>query len=172
MSCACPLMPQMQLSPEVSTADMKLTYLSSPSVTPSSSLTTTRWPCAHLSHTSLRLCLSAVSLTVNLNSYLRCGIVLWSQNQLCAMLLFWCLFCTVRARPPVNLSSFEAGDGGQRLQWSSPYPPSSSLNQNLTYQLGYRTQAQDFWTVSHKHIPSAPGSRFWIFNFGVTRLRQ
>ncbi|XP_072225687.1 cytokine receptor common subunit beta [Leuresthes tenuis] len=55
----------------------------------------------------------------------------------------------LRARPPVNLSSFEAGDGGQRLQWSSPYPPSSSLNKDLTYQLGYRTQAQDFWTVEN-----------------------
>ncbi|KAM4531488.1 cytokine receptor common subunit beta [Odontesthes bonariensis] len=55
----------------------------------------------------------------------------------------------LRARPPLNLSSLEAGEGGQRLQWSSPYPPSSSLNTNLTYQLGYRTQDQDFWTIEN-----------------------
>ncbi|XP_041863839.1 cytokine receptor common subunit beta [Melanotaenia boesemani] len=53
----------------------------------------------------------------------------------------------LRARPPVNLSSHETGDGGQRLQWSSPYPSSSSLNKNFTYQLSYRKQAEDSWTV-------------------------
>ncbi|KAI4822241.1 hypothetical protein KUCAC02_007800 [Chaenocephalus aceratus] len=52
----------------------------------------------------------------------------------------------VRARPPVNLSCHDGGDGGRRLSWSSPYPSSSSLNRNLTYQLSYRTHGQDNWT--------------------------
>ncbi|KAL3054136.1 hypothetical protein OYC64_006465 [Pagothenia borchgrevinki] len=55
----------------------------------------------------------------------------------------------LRARPPVNLSSHDGGDGGdggRRLSWSSPYPSSSSLNRNLTYQLSYRTHGQDNWT--------------------------
>ncbi|KAJ4932186.1 hypothetical protein JOQ06_010611 [Pogonophryne albipinna] len=52
----------------------------------------------------------------------------------------------LRARPPVNLSSRDGGDGGRRLSWSSPYPSSSSLNRNLTYQLSYRTHGQDNWT--------------------------
>ncbi|XP_010773715.1 uncharacterized protein [Notothenia coriiceps] len=56
----------------------------------------------------------------------------------------------LRARPPVNLSSHDGGDGGRRLSWSSPYPSSSSLNRNLTYQLSYRTHGQDKWTVSIK----------------------
>ncbi|XP_071060194.1 LOW QUALITY PROTEIN: cytokine receptor common subunit beta [Pseudochaenichthys georgianus] len=52
----------------------------------------------------------------------------------------------LRARPPVNLSCHDGGDGGRRLSWSSPYPSSSSLNRNLTYQLSYRTHGQDNWT--------------------------
>lgn len=54
----------------------------------------------------------------------------------------------VRARPPLDLTTQDAGDGGRRLSWSSPYPSSSSLNQNLTYRLSYRADGQDNWTVS------------------------
>ncbi|XP_041813080.1 cytokine receptor common subunit beta isoform X2 [Chelmon rostratus] len=53
----------------------------------------------------------------------------------------------LRARPPVGLSTHDAGDGGRRLSWSSPYPSSSSLNRNITYQLRYRTDRQDNWTT-------------------------
>uniref|UniRef100_A0A4W6D309 Fibronectin type-III domain-containing protein n=1 Tax=Lates calcarifer TaxID=8187 RepID=A0A4W6D309_LATCA len=53
----------------------------------------------------------------------------------------------LRARIPVDLSTHDAGDGGRRLSWSSPYPSSSSLNKNLTYQLSYRTVKQDNWTT-------------------------
>ncbi|KAM9746357.1 cytokine receptor common subunit beta isoform 1-T2 [Menidia menidia] len=59
------------------------------------------------------------------------------------------LFDHMRALPPVNVSSVGAGDGGRRLSWASPYPPSSSLNRNLTYQLSYRAQAQDLWTTEN-----------------------
>ncbi|KAM6905365.1 cytokine receptor common subunit beta [Xenentodon cancila] len=55
----------------------------------------------------------------------------------------------LRARPPANLSASETGDGGQRLHWSSPYPSSSSLNKNLTYQFSYRMQTQDSWTMEN-----------------------
>ncbi|KAF7656233.1 hypothetical protein LDENG_00044760 [Lucifuga dentata] len=54
----------------------------------------------------------------------------------------------LKVRPPVNLSSHGAADGGRELQWFSPYPPSSALNQNLTYQLSYRRDEQDDWTVN------------------------
>uniref|UniRef100_A0A3Q1EBL0 Colony stimulating factor 2 receptor subunit beta n=1 Tax=Acanthochromis polyacanthus TaxID=80966 RepID=A0A3Q1EBL0_9TELE len=57
------------------------------------------------------------------------------------------LFQHVRALPPVNLSTHEAGDGGWRILWSSPYPSSSSLNTNLSYQLSYRMHRQDSWTT-------------------------
>ncbi|XP_040917904.1 cytokine receptor common subunit beta [Toxotes jaculatrix] len=53
----------------------------------------------------------------------------------------------LRARPPVDLSTHDTGDGGRQLSWSSPYPPSSSLNKNLTYQLSYRTDRRDTWTT-------------------------
>ncbi|XP_026209475.1 cytokine receptor common subunit beta isoform X2 [Anabas testudineus] len=51
----------------------------------------------------------------------------------------------LRARPPVDLSTHDAADGGRWISWSSPYPSSSSLNKNLTYQLSYRTDTQDNW---------------------------
>nr|XP_046271217.1 cytokine receptor common subunit beta isoform X2 [Scatophagus argus] len=51
----------------------------------------------------------------------------------------------LRARPPVNLSTRNAGDGGRWLDWSSPYPSSSSLNKDITYQLSYKTAKQDNW---------------------------
>ncbi|KAM4716415.1 cytokine receptor common subunit beta [Anableps anableps] len=53
----------------------------------------------------------------------------------------------LRARPPGNLSVSEDSDGSQLLQWSSPYPPSSSLYKNLTYQLSFRSQAEGRWTT-------------------------
>lgn len=53
----------------------------------------------------------------------------------------------LRARPPVDLSTHDAGDGGRRLSWSSPYPSSSSLNRNIMYQLSYRTDTEDSWTT-------------------------
>ncbi|XP_069557520.1 LOW QUALITY PROTEIN: cytokine receptor common subunit beta [Brachyistius frenatus] len=55
------------------------------------------------------------------------------------------LFQHLKARPPLNLSTHDAGDGGRRLRWSSPYPSFSSLNRNLTYQLSYRTHREDNW---------------------------
>ncbi|KAF3846697.1 hypothetical protein F7725_003775 [Dissostichus mawsoni] len=75
----------------------------------------------------------------------------------------------LRARPPVNLSSHDGGDGGRRLSWSSPYPSSSSLNRNLTYQLSYRTHGQDNWTSEDVTNTSVklekglllPGRRHW-----------
>ncbi|XP_071330328.1 cytokine receptor common subunit beta isoform X2 [Trachinotus anak] len=54
----------------------------------------------------------------------------------------------LRSRPPVDLSTHDAGDGGRLLNWSSPYPPSSSWNKNLTYQLSYRADTQKWTTVS------------------------
>ncbi|XP_047426969.1 cytokine receptor common subunit beta [Mugil cephalus] len=53
----------------------------------------------------------------------------------------------LRPRPPVQLTTWTADDGGQWLQWSSPYPPSSSLNRVLSYQLSYRMLHQDEWTT-------------------------
>lgn len=64
----------------------------------------------------------------------------------------FCSFCfTVRAKPPVGLSFTDAGDGSRRLTWSSPYPPSSSLNKNITYQVSYRGDGESHWVVSIRH---------------------
>lgn len=52
----------------------------------------------------------------------------------------------LRARPPANLSTHGAADGGRWVSWSSPYPSSSSLNKHISYQLSYRTDRQDTWT--------------------------
>lgn len=57
-------------------------------------------------------------------------------------------FQTVRAKPPVKLSFDNASDGGWRLTWSSPYPSSSSLNKNITYEISYRKDGESDWTVS------------------------
>ncbi|XP_029014393.1 cytokine receptor common subunit beta [Betta splendens] len=54
----------------------------------------------------------------------------------------------LRARPPVDLSSHGTGDGGRRISWSCPYPPSSSLSSGLRYQLSYRP-ADDDWTTEN-----------------------
>ncbi|XP_005949385.1 cytokine receptor common subunit beta [Haplochromis burtoni] len=53
----------------------------------------------------------------------------------------------LKALPPANLSTHDAADGGRKLIWSSPYPPSSSLNKNLTYQLSYKTHREDNWVT-------------------------
>lgn len=53
----------------------------------------------------------------------------------------------LKALPPASLSMHNAADGGRKLIWSSPYPPSSSLNKNLTYQLSYRTHREDNWVT-------------------------
>uniref|UniRef100_A0A8D3A3A1 Fibronectin type-III domain-containing protein n=1 Tax=Scophthalmus maximus TaxID=52904 RepID=A0A8D3A3A1_SCOMX len=53
----------------------------------------------------------------------------------------------LRAREPANLSTHDPGDGGRRVSWSSPYPSTSSLDKNLTYQLSYRPDDQDNWTT-------------------------
>ncbi|XP_043956673.1 cytokine receptor common subunit beta [Gambusia affinis] len=53
----------------------------------------------------------------------------------------------LRARPPGGLTASEESDGSYWLKWSSPYPPSSSLNQNVSYQLSFRTQVEDEWTT-------------------------
>lgn len=58
---------------------------------------------------------------------------------------------TVRAKPPVKLSFDNASDGGWRLTWSSPYPFSSSLNKNITYEISYRKDGESDWTVSVKY---------------------
>lgn len=57
---------------------------------------------------------------------------------------------TVRAKPPVKLSFDNASDEGWRLTWSSPYPLSSSLNKNITYEISYRKDGESDWTVSVK----------------------
>lgn len=54
----------------------------------------------------------------------------------------------VRTRPPFNLSTRDADEGGCRLSWSRPYPPSSPLSEDTVYQLDYRRARGDKWTVS------------------------
>ncbi|CAN9505154.1 unnamed protein product [Ophioblennius macclurei] len=78
----------------------------------------------------------------------------------------------LKALPPVNLSSHDAGGGARRLRWDSPYPSSSSLDANITYQLGYRTPDDDddgdSWTIKDVRNSSVtlegnlllPGSRY------------
>ncbi|XP_023145249.1 cytokine receptor common subunit beta [Amphiprion ocellaris] len=73
------------------------------------------------------------------------------------------LFQHVRALPPVNLSTHEAGDGGRRILWSSPYPSSSSLSRNLSYQLSYRTHSQDSWTTENVTISTVKLERRVLF---------
>ncbi|KAK2833726.1 hypothetical protein Q5P01_017615 [Channa striata] len=53
----------------------------------------------------------------------------------------------LRTRTPEDLSTHDAGDGGRRISWSSPYPSSSPLSKNLTYQLSFRTDRQNSWTT-------------------------
>ncbi|XP_077475648.1 cytokine receptor common subunit beta [Stigmatopora argus] len=52
----------------------------------------------------------------------------------------------VRARTPMDLSQYDIGDEHLGIKWSSPYP-TSSLNQNLLYQLCYKAEKQDTWTI-------------------------
>ncbi|XP_051905202.1 cytokine receptor common subunit beta isoform X2 [Hippocampus zosterae] len=55
----------------------------------------------------------------------------------------------VRARTPVDLSKYDTADGQLEIKWSSPYPASSSLNKNVMYQLGYKAERQDSWTIKN-----------------------
>ncbi|XP_077396213.1 cytokine receptor common subunit beta isoform X2 [Festucalex cinctus] len=55
----------------------------------------------------------------------------------------------VRARTPVDLSKYDTADGSLGIKWSSPYPASSSLNKNIIYQLGYKAERQDMWTIKN-----------------------
>uniref|UniRef100_A0A3Q2YRK0 Cytokine receptor common subunit beta-like n=1 Tax=Hippocampus comes TaxID=109280 RepID=A0A3Q2YRK0_HIPCM len=55
----------------------------------------------------------------------------------------------VRARTPVDLSKYDTADGQLGIKWSSPYPASSSLNKNMMYQLGYKAERQDAWTIKN-----------------------
>uniref|UniRef100_A0A3B4ABN4 Fibronectin type-III domain-containing protein n=1 Tax=Periophthalmus magnuspinnatus TaxID=409849 RepID=A0A3B4ABN4_9GOBI len=51
----------------------------------------------------------------------------------------------LRARAPVNLTT-SSSHGGDLITWSSPYPQSSALNNNITYELSYRADGHD-WTL-------------------------
>ncbi|XP_077414127.1 cytokine receptor common subunit beta isoform X2 [Vanacampus margaritifer] len=55
----------------------------------------------------------------------------------------------VRARTPVDLSKYDTANGQLGIKWSSPYPTSSSLNKNIIYQLGYKAERQDMWTIKN-----------------------
>ncbi|XP_028267056.1 cytokine receptor common subunit beta isoform X2 [Parambassis ranga] len=75
--------------------------------------------------------------------------VFFLQNQtlsICSLHQSVDLFQHLKARSPVNLSTHDPGDGGRKLRWSSPYS-SPSLNQQLIYQLSYRTHGEDSWTT-------------------------
>ncbi|XP_053708177.1 cytokine receptor common subunit beta isoform X1 [Synchiropus splendidus] len=53
----------------------------------------------------------------------------------------------LRALPPVDLLTHVTEGGVQRLQWSSPYPASSALSAGMIYQVSYKSDGQDEWTV-------------------------
>ncbi|XP_056143704.1 cytokine receptor common subunit beta [Lampris incognitus] len=56
----------------------------------------------------------------------------------------------LKVHPPVELSTHAAAQGGQLLQWSSPYPTFSSWSKiHLTYQLNYRRVGQVPWTIEN-----------------------
>ncbi|KAK3520289.1 hypothetical protein QTP70_020368, partial [Hemibagrus guttatus] len=50
---------------------------------------------------------------------------------------------------PTNFSEKKSFNGNRQLSWSSPYPPSSPLTQNLTYQLKYRRHKHDWIVVDN-----------------------
>ncbi|XP_072298369.1 cytokine receptor common subunit beta [Eucyclogobius newberryi] len=52
----------------------------------------------------------------------------------------------LRTRAPVGLSTSSTAEGGRLITWSSPYPQSSPLNDNITFQLNYRPDDHDDWT--------------------------
>ncbi|CAL8265197.1 cytokine receptor common subunit beta isoform X1 [Gadus morhua] len=61
----------------------------------------------------------------------------------------------LRVHPPVDLSVNISEKGDRLIQWSSPYPASSRLSHNLTYQLNYRIEGQDSWkseTLNETHL--------------------
>lgn len=82
-----------------------------------------------------------------------------------------CSCVAVRALPPVNLSTHDPGDGGRILQWASPYS-SSSLNQQLIYQLSYRTHRQDSWTVSNTHFHLSTIMNSFMISDSFIQLRS
>lgn len=86
--------------------------------------------------TSFSLSLNHITFFSPNNTVTNCSSAPQQPLDLCQQL---------RARPPVGLSRHDVGDGGQFLSWSSPYPASSSLNRNLTYQLSYKADTQDNW---------------------------
>ncbi|XP_061741091.1 cytokine receptor common subunit beta isoform X2 [Nerophis ophidion] len=56
----------------------------------------------------------------------------------------------LRARTPVDLAAHDTGDGNVLLNWSSPYPAQSSLTKNLLYQVSYRPEREDTWTIRNE----------------------
>ncbi|XP_061829338.1 cytokine receptor common subunit beta isoform X1 [Nerophis lumbriciformis] len=60
------------------------------------------------------------------------------------------LYRHLRARTPVDLAAHDTGDGHVLLKWSSPYPAQSSLTKNLLYQVSYRPERQDAWTIRNE----------------------
>jgi len=73
-------------------------------------------------------------------------------------------FVVVRVRPPVDLSTHASEDGGQLIQWSSPYPAASQLSQKLTFQLGYRAEGEETWRVGSIDTPLLMDvSKSWIY---------
>ncbi|KAJ0058169.1 hypothetical protein NL108_009044 [Boleophthalmus pectinirostris] len=76
----------------------------------------------------------------------------------------------LRARTPVSLTTSSSEDGGRTITWSSPYPQSSSLNNNITYELSYRSSGHQNWTEeklwnNHKKLEKKilrPGHRYEV----------
>ncbi|XP_046722860.1 cytokine receptor common subunit beta isoform X1 [Silurus meridionalis] len=54
--------------------------------------------------------------------------------------------------PPANFSVKKQNSGHQVLSWSSPYPPSSPLTLNLTYQLKYRRHDHEWIVVDDINV--------------------
>lgn len=53
----------------------------------------------------------------------------------------------LRALEPVNLTTSATDGRGRLITWSSPYPQSSALNDDITYEVNYRQHGQNEWTV-------------------------
>lgn len=53
----------------------------------------------------------------------------------------------LRALTPVDLTTSSTEEGGRLITWSSPYPQSSALNDEITYQVNYRPHGRDDWTA-------------------------
>lgn len=154
-SLVCPTTVKLRkgLSPGLTGADMKVKTSSLASNTPSISFRRQQRPSAHLSHWSLWTSPSTVSFR-DTNSNLNKFKFKLKNNRISVAhrcKLLFCMCFTVKAKPPVGLSFRDAGDGGWRLTWSSPYPPSSSLNKNITYEVSYQGDGESHWVVSIRH---------------------